>query len=146
MLASGVVACGGGGGSDGAAGTDGADGGSIGTVSCTTQTGTGNPPTVRTTCVETSGVSAAAAESLGSSCTVPADAGAPADGGSPPDGGSILEADFAMSPCARDSIIGGCRTATGGELTTLWYYDDGTLSEDNVRAICEGLGATFVTP
>jgi hypothetical protein len=137
LLACGVVACGGGGGSDGGAGGSGDAGDgpvATSTVACTIRSGTGNPPTVRTTCLETSGVSAATADALGMSCVVPADAG------------TILEEAFAMGLCSRDQLVGGCRADNAdGTVTTKWFYDDGTITADNVSAICQQLGEAFVS-
>jgi hypothetical protein len=133
LLACGVASCGGGAGSDGGAGGSGDGPVARSAVSCTIQTGKGNPPTVLTTCLETSGVSAAEADALGMSCLVP------------PDAGTILEEDFAMGLCSRDQLVGGCRVDNAdGTVTTTWYYDDGTLTSDIVSAICDQLGEVFV--
>jgi len=132
-LACGLASCGGGAGSDGGTGGTGDGPVATSTVACTIQSGTGNPPTVRTTCLETSGVSAAEADALGGSCVVPADAG------------TILEEDFATGLCSRDQLIGGCRVDNAdGTVTTKWYYDDGAITSDTVSAICDQLGEVFV--
>jgi hypothetical protein len=138
VLASGVLACGGGkggtGGPDGgAAGTGGSADGGAGTVACTIQTGIGNPPAVTTTCIETSGVTAAAADYLRAGCTS--------------DAGTTLQQSFANGPCSHDGVIGGCTTASaGGEVTTKWWYDDSNLTSADVSSLCQTLGDAFVSP
>jgi hypothetical protein len=153
VLAGGIVACGSDGGSDGGGGSGGAsgdagsgsggssgaaDGGSGSTVSCTiTQTRTGFVPAVIKSCIETSGLlSAPDVEYLRTGCMTPVG-----------DAGSSVKQQFELGPCSRDHAVGGCSTPSGtGLVTTRWWYDDGLQTANDVRALCQGLGDTFVAP
>jgi len=51
---------------------------------------------------------------------------------------------FALNPCLRDTMIGGCTLARGSQCTTTWYASPAT--RETVEADCAKQGALFVTP
>lgn len=51
---------------------------------------------------------------------------------------------FALGPCPRDDLAGGCTVARGSQCTTTWYLPPATLQ--TVAADCAKLGAQLVVP
>jgi hypothetical protein len=51
---------------------------------------------------------------------------------------------FALNPCLRDNLAGGCTVARGSQCTTTWYFTP--AARPTVEADCVKLGAVFVAP
>jgi|SRR5579859_5640405 len=51
---------------------------------------------------------------------------------------------FAAASCAREHVLGGCRSATAGHIVTTWFYDDSTLTTDDLKMACANAGGTYV--
>ena len=51
---------------------------------------------------------------------------------------------FALNPCLRDHIVGGCTLARGSTCTTTWYL--APAERTTVEADCAKQGALFVAP
>jgi hypothetical protein len=51
---------------------------------------------------------------------------------------------FALTPCMRDNVIGGCTVARGSTCTTTWYASPATRA--TVENDCVKLSALFVAP
>lgn len=58
---------------------------------------------------------------------------------------------FALAPCPRAGALGGCRETLAIGTITDWYYEDGVLTANDVRMMCEedarvGFPIDFVAP
>lgn len=51
---------------------------------------------------------------------------------------------FALQPCLRDNLVGGCTLARGSQCTTTWYYAPATRT--SVEDDCAKQEALFVAP
>ena len=51
---------------------------------------------------------------------------------------------FALQPCLRDNLVGGCTLARGSQCTTTWYYAPATRA--SVEDDCAKQEALFVAP
>jgi hypothetical protein len=51
---------------------------------------------------------------------------------------------FALNPCLRDNLVGGCTVARGNQCTTTWYYAPAT--RQSIEADCAKQAALYVAP
>ena len=125
-----------------ACGSDDDSDGNPGLASCTVSTEAFDGTTLKL-CTETSGSGVSQLQQACRSQTA-----------SFPEGGPALtqRAEFVAGPCSHVNALGGCRTTQQGTSATIWYYavgaaDSGTgQTSDDIRQLCQGVGAEFVPP